>query len=70
MLVIFRFLMKLLHILLVLCLALSQTPDSDGIIELDSKTFHKVIKSDGNLLLFFHSPVQLDLDNHVVGKSI
>lgn len=57
MLIIFRFLMKLLCTLLVLCLALSQTADSDGILELDSKTFHKTIKSKGNLLLFFHSPV-------------
>ena len=45
-------------LLLLLALAFTQTVDSDGIMILDSSSFHKVVRNAHNLLLFFHSAVR------------
>lgn len=53
--------MKFVCIILILALAFSQTVDNDGIMILDSNSFHKVVKNAHNLLLFFHSAVRFIL---------
>lgn len=52
--------MRYLLGLVLLCLAVSQVEDADGIMILDEKTFHSAIKENDNLFLFFHSSVKFE----------